>query len=74
LRAERTTSADTAGSADFEGFPSEQALFAALDAGFVPPSLAPKFLATERSDENGFVFSNGLVSSLSDGRTDSSLP
>jgi hypothetical protein len=74
LRAERTTTADTEGSADFEGFPSEQALFAALDAGFVPPSLAPNFLATERSDENGFVFSNGLVSSLSDGRTDSSLP
>jgi hypothetical protein len=63
LQAERTTTAETEGADDFQGFPSEQALFAALDAGFVPPSLAAKLRPTERSAENGFVFSNDAVES-----------
>ena len=43
---------------DFAPFASEEELFAALDAGYVPPHLAPYMNGNKPLSENGFVFSN----------------
>ena len=51
------------------GFSSEQELFAALDAGYVPPHIASRLGAGTES-ENGFDFSNQANVSELDEDTD----
>jgi len=76
LQIERATPAATEPSEDFQGFPSEQALFAATSAqgdcgplcagssvaGYIPPHLASHFAPRQQSNENGFDFSNDAAS------------
>ncbi|MBV8897807.1 MAG: hypothetical protein JO051_14945 [Acidobacteriaceae bacterium] len=57
---------------EFLGFPSEQALFAALDAGFIPPNLAARIQGQRPASENGFVFSNGSNSTVKEAPADTS--
>ena len=58
LQAERTTAASEP---DVDAFPNERALFAALDAGFVPASIAAQLASTKEVHENGFDFSNDAL-------------
>ncbi len=40
---------------------TEEELFAALDPGYIPPSIAEQFAKTAHSKANGFVFSNDEI-------------
>ncbi|MBV8827912.1 MAG: hypothetical protein JO108_01650 [Acidobacteriaceae bacterium] len=53
LQAERTTAASDP---DVDAVPNEDALFAALDAGFVPSSVDAQLASSKEVHENGFDF------------------
>jgi len=50
---------------DLDGFSSEAEYFAALDAGYVPPSIAERYYELTRA-ENGFVFSNSAETNVTE--------
>jgi hypothetical protein len=62
--AESTEPADRAATANEQSM-SDEEFFAALDAGFIPPSLAAHLSSTKPVTENGFVFLNSDFEALS---------
>jgi hypothetical protein len=58
LQAER--SEQSTGS-ELDAFPNESELFAALDAGFLPPSVRAQWERQAQPDANGFDFSNAEI-------------
>jgi hypothetical protein len=59
LQASRQSSQDPVAAAEAEAFASEAEFFRALDAGYIPPSIAENYAKLQQRDrENGFVFSN----------------
>ena len=59
LQDQRAAASSESSQSDADPFPSEKDFFAALDAGYVPPSLRAHLMADKSDNENGFVFSNG---------------
>jgi hypothetical protein len=62
LQSERTAPEEPAEDPEM----SEAELFAALDAGYVPPSIADAFHKLTRESRNGFDFSNAAEKNVSD--------
>lgn len=61
LQANRQSSEDPIAAAEEEAFSSDAEFFAALDAGYVPPSIAAQLAKTAEVKKDGFVFSNGEI-------------
>ena len=51
-------SSESAEESDADPFPNEQAFFAALDAGYIPPRLRAHFMPGKPDSQNGFDFAN----------------
>ena len=64
LQANRQSSEDPAEASVMDGFSSETELFAAFDAGYVPPYVAEYFAKQQAVEQNGFVFSNEETASV----------
>ncbi len=60
LRANRKSSQDPVAAAKDQAFSSDEEYFAALDAGYLPPSIAENYAKLYAAEKNGFDFSNSL--------------
>ena len=63
-RETKTANDSEADESGLYGFSSERELFAALDAGYVPPYISAR-LAAAKQNPNGFEFSNSEIEQAS---------